>query len=903
MQSRPSVLASPDASPSAARPLRAIVRYVYQAEDANQLSLRAVGDIVTIHSTAESDDWWDGEFEGQRGFLPAKYVELVSYAVPTYAACEQAPPDLQWNAAASQHSRVASLASAALGSSPLMQNTPQRDSVSMYLGGSGGTAASAAAPLLLHSDSASDELFTGHDPFWAPGAEHDHNAQTDDVLLARDGGSSARDDAGFFSMDGRSRKVAFSLWSSSLGKLAGISALVTGSLTLLMGLYDHDYFKDTYVVLGAYAVILGLCTLVYELYFGRPQRGNSRLPWRSICYGALLVPMMVPYPTRVAGCLYFFVAGVNFVAAMRGESISLRARREARQLEASARDRDVAPPPLLPPTPRSGGPLVAESSFLPQSFITFFLDSSVPHRAQRWTLLLFYVCFVNAALVASAYLIFVRDTRQSFEEDHNGVPWNKWWLLGLVAQWLLLLNIVPFFFTVMAKSNRTMHDAAVGADQGLTSTLWNRTCKSLLSFLPPDPHHTILFYHKLIAAVILVWSLVHGLAHTLSFMVEPADTLDYYTAFVYTTGAFLIVILVFIYSVSTKEIRDVSMKLFRMVHLLYIPFMLLLLIHARNGFSLLTVWFILIPMVLWVIDKAWQETSRRGGDFPVLSVAHIRPSSLRLEVSTVNAGDKWNVRGQRAQGFEEGAFVYANFPAVSASVWIPLTISSAPPRATNQLSSVSAAAAFEMQESSSSSSAMRPQTAGAPRCITLHLPVDTTSLHSFSARVQEFFEGLGPLGSSHYLLDEGRRTGSDVSRSASGYASISTASAGPSGAPLGQGRLKDHHGRKLIRLDGPHPTPVSHVTRYRTCLVVAPSAGVASLSSVLRSVVLHRWRAQAALIGVGAGGGLSQSAHTVKTTPDVLFLCWTLPWHEIDQYRWMIQTIKGKGGLSQTQRV
>lgn len=374
--------------------------------------------------------------------------------------------------------------------------------------------------------------------------------------------------------------------------------------------------------------------------------------------------------------------------------------------------------------------------------------------------------------------------------------------------------------------------------------------------------------------------------------------LDYYTAFVYTTGAFLIVILVLIYSVSLKEIRDVSMKLFRMVHLLYIPFLLLLLIHARNGFSLLTVWFILIPMILWMLDKAWQETARRGGDFPVLSVAHIRPSSLRLEVSTENAGDKWNVRGLRAQGFEEGAFVYANFPAVSTSVWIPLTISSAPPRAANQPSSAAAAAAaFEMHESSSSSSssAMRPQTAGAPRCITLHLPVDTSSLHSFSARVQEYFEALGPLGSSHYLLDEGRRTGSDVSRSASGYASISTSSsAGPSGAPLGQGRLKDHHGRKLIRLDGPHPTCVSHVTRYRTCLVVAPSAGVAALSSVLRSVVLHRWRAQAALIGVGAGGGLSQSAHTVKTTPDVLFLCWTLPWHEIDEFRWMIQTIKGE---------
>ncbi len=48
-------------------------------------------------------------------------------------------------------------------------------------------------------------------------------------------------------------------------------------------------------------------------------------------------------------------------------------------------------------------------------------------------------------------------------------------------------------------------------------------------------------------------------------------------------------------------------------------------------------------------------------------------NALRIELSTALAGKEW-----QQGGFEEGAFAYVNFPALSSSIWLPVTIPSAP---------------------------------------------------------------------------------------------------------------------------------------------------------------------------------------------------------------------------------
>jgi hypothetical protein len=140
-----------------------------------------------------------------------------------------------------------------------------------------------------------------------------------------------------------------------------------------------------------------------------------------------------------------------------------------------------------------------------------------------------------------------------------------------------------------------------------------------------------------------------------------------------------------------------------------------------------------------------------------------------------------------------------NFPALSSSIWLPVTISSAPPAAPPTLTHsggvdrqgnnsremmqgsayISAAVAASAYSSAASSS----------NSLTLHLPIESGLLHSFTAKVQEYFESMAPLGSSYYMLDERRRQGSDVHLSSSGGAADrSMAAAHP----------RQHEGRRTI---------------------------------------------------------------------------------------------------------
>ena len=401
----------------------------------------------------DSEDWWDGEFNGQRGYLPAAYVELISFAIPVYDAATgtgngfaAGDRDDSWSerSGGSGRQSVAALAAAALGGGPLMQNAHHSSSVTMYLGGaagagggssalgsSGGGSSASAAPLLSHSDSSSD--FLGGLEYWT---SVEQPLSSEDVLLA-DGAAVAgasSSSSSFFGLNSRGRLI-FSLWSSALAKMSALSALVTGGLTLMMGLYDHPFFQDVYLYIGAYSIILGGLTLVYELFFGRPRRAPTRIPWRALGYGTVMVPLFVAYPTRIPGCLYTIVAAINLVSACRGESLSLQARREQTQAASAAAAAAADSSAASSSAGSSGGCSSGSAarggalsrtgwSMLPASFSSLFLDASVPHRGRRLALLTFYALFVNTALVAVAYIVLVKDKRASFETDGNGIPWS-----------------------------------------------------------------------------------------------------------------------------------------------------------------------------------------------------------------------------------------------------------------------------------------------------------------------------------------------------------------------------------------------------------------------------------------------------------------------------------------------
>jgi len=95
--------------------------------------------------------------------------------------------------------------------------------------------------------------------------------------------------------------------------------------------------------------------------------------------------------------------------------------------------------------------------------------------------------FVSVAFIVVTWLLLVRDEGASFERDADGKVWNRWWQFGLVAQWLLLINIVPFFAIMCKGLARQMYDLAVVADMPATRHAGNARGKTLLTFLPPNP--------------------------------------------------------------------------------------------------------------------------------------------------------------------------------------------------------------------------------------------------------------------------------------------------------------------------------------------------------------------------------------------------------------------------------
>jgi len=68
----PAAPAQPVAPAASAQP-RARALYDYPGQTPDELSFRE-GDVITIHKK-DPGGWWEGELNGQRGWIPANYVQ------------------------------------------------------------------------------------------------------------------------------------------------------------------------------------------------------------------------------------------------------------------------------------------------------------------------------------------------------------------------------------------------------------------------------------------------------------------------------------------------------------------------------------------------------------------------------------------------------------------------------------------------------------------------------------------------------------------------------------------------------------------------------------------------------------------------------------------------------------
>ncbi|KAJ8708509.1 hypothetical protein PYW07_010634 [Mythimna separata] len=148
------------------------------------------------------------------------------------------------------------------------------------------------------------------------------------------------------------------------------------------------------------------------------------------------------------------------------------------------------------------------------------------------------------------------------------------------------------------------------------------------------------------------------------------------------TGVALAAILLVMFVCSQPFIRrGGSFEIFYWTHLLYVPFWLLLLMHAPNFWK----WFV-VPGTIYVSERimrlAWMR-SERGKTY--ISSGILLPSRVTHLV----------VKRPPLFHFHAGDYVFVNIPAIATYEWHPFTISSAPEQEDYVFVNIPAIATYE----------------------------------------------------------------------------------------------------------------------------------------------------------------------------------------------------------------
>ncbi|XP_078657799.1 NADPH oxidase 5-like isoform X1 [Branchiostoma floridae x Branchiostoma belcheri] len=196
-------------------------------------------------------------------------------------------------------------------------------------------------------------------------------------------------------------------------------------------------------------------------------------------------------------------------------------------------------------------------------------------------------------------------------------------------------------------------------------------------YLPLDQN---IAFHKVIGVMILIFSVVHTVAHVYNFVklteTTPHTLMEYLVGThlgigwmagsASVTGWVLLALLLVITLSSTSYVRNSGhFQAFYWIHQLTLPWFLLLVIHARF-FGL----WLLLPGLFYVIERVLRTKMARVTRYGHMSIQQgiVLPS----KVVHVVVSRPVNFR------FQPGDYVYLCVPAIATHEWHPFTISSAP---------------------------------------------------------------------------------------------------------------------------------------------------------------------------------------------------------------------------------
>ncbi|XP_043204589.1 NADPH oxidase 5-like isoform X2 [Amphibalanus amphitrite] len=209
----------------------------------------------------------------------------------------------------------------------------------------------------------------------------------------------------------------------------------------------------------------------------------------------------------------------------------------------------------------------------------------------------------------------------------------------------------------------------------------------LASVLPLDEH---IYFHKMAGWFIFIYSAVHTIAHFINFavnVVPPDGALAILNEGNYTyaewlltmkpgqfglvpgfanpSGVALMAILIVMVICSQPFVRKKgNFEVFYWTHLLYVPFYILLILHAPHFWH----WFI-VPGLLYLLERLIRLVrTKTGHGRTYISSGILLPSKVTHLV----------IKRPASMDYHPGDYLFVNIPAIAKYEWHPFTISSAP---------------------------------------------------------------------------------------------------------------------------------------------------------------------------------------------------------------------------------
>ncbi|XP_041972377.1 NADPH oxidase 5 isoform X2 [Aricia agestis] len=207
--------------------------------------------------------------------------------------------------------------------------------------------------------------------------------------------------------------------------------------------------------------------------------------------------------------------------------------------------------------------------------------------------------------------------------------------------------------------------------------------RGLGEVLPLDHH---VYLHKITGVLIVIYSVIHTIMHLCNFSLvvvnDPVLNARNWTTWEWVctsrpglfglcggcanpSGIVLLAALIALAAASRPKLRAGGyFEVFYFTHLLYIPFYVILIIHAPNFWK----WFI-GPGTIYIIERIvrlnWMR-SEKGKTYIASGI--LLPSRVTHLV----------IKRPPLFDFQAGDYVFVNIPAIAVYEWHPFTISSAP---------------------------------------------------------------------------------------------------------------------------------------------------------------------------------------------------------------------------------